>query len=277
MDVRTRIGSYLCLLVAVSATGCETLRGTRADRVVTQPSVGTPRPDPTQPLQPWPGQAPTAPTGPGQGPAPGAPTQLPPISQPPGDVSHSEGIGGGLVVAASGANPLGTPVGTPSNAQQPGAPLAQPRPVSQNAPGAPNGQPPTMTPPVNPSGYAAGDPHLRIAPTVSGGRWGLNPNETPADKLLELTRNLESAMAQNRDLVARIKELETLGTGREQSLAEAARELDAVNAQAARIRSELQAQVTFLQNKIEDLENEQIEFLKAAIKVLERRAPLGGK
>jgi len=134
-----------------------------------------------------------------------------------------------------------------------------------------------MVPPVAPSGYAAGDPHLRIAPSVSGGRWGLNPNETPADRLLELTRNLESALAQNRDLVARIKELESQGTGREQSLAEAARELDAVNAQAARVRTALEAQVTALQNKIADLEDDEIAFLKAAIKVLERRAPLGGK
>ncbi|QJW94393.1 hypothetical protein [Frigoriglobus tundricola] len=134
-----------------------------------------------------------------------------------------------------------------------------------------------MMPPVNPSGYAAGDPHLRIAPSVSGGRWGLGPYETPAERLQDLTRNLDSAMEQNRTLSARIKELETQGTGREQALNEAARELDTVNAQAARTRAILEAQVTALQNKIADLEDDEIRFLNAAIKVLERRAPLGGK
>ncbi|QJW94394.1 hypothetical protein [Frigoriglobus tundricola] len=71
MDVRTRAGSYLCLLVAVLATGCETLRGARADRVAAPAPVGPTRADP---VQPGPGLGAPAPTGP----APVAPTQLPP-------------------------------------------------------------------------------------------------------------------------------------------------------------------------------------------------------
>jgi hypothetical protein len=237
----------LCLLVAVLATGCETLRGVRTDRVNT-------------PIQP-------------------RPIQPNPTPNDYRGTEQLDTIPGGTVVGAGGT---GAPQGLPAIPQMPapGAPLAQPRPVPPGwppgVPVPPNGQPPLMMPPVGVPGsapFASGDPHLRGTPTVAGGRWGLGPNEMPADRLLELTRNLDAALAQNRELLARIKELEALGVGREQALAEAVREIEALTAEAAKTRAALQAQVLALQGKIKTLEDEDIIFLRAVIDALGKLLP----
>jgi chromosome segregation ATPase len=130
-----------------------------------------------------------------------------------------------------------------------------------------------MSPPNNPNSptpFATTDPRQRIAPTVAGGRGNLGPGETAADRLLELTRNLENVLAQNREALARIKELETLGTSREQALAEAARERDALTAEATRTRAALQAQVLALQSQLKNLEDDDLAFLREAIKELNK-------
>ncbi len=240
----------LCLLVATSATGCGTLRGL----------LYTPRS--TTPFNPTDsGNANLAPNDPG-------------TSQP-------NTIPGGTVIATGG---VGGPVAPVGGKDEPPN-LAAPRPLPVTPPGwpgvpvPPNGQqpPPMMTPPGVPPGYTApnpaADPHLRISPTATGGRLNLGPYEVPADRVVELSKNLEVALAQNRDLLARIKELEALGVGREQALAEAVREIDAITAAGAKERSALQAQILALQGKIRQLEEEDIIFLRAVIEALGKLLP----
>jgi cell division protein FtsB len=148
-----------------------------------------------------------------------------------------------------------------------------PRPTS--APGDP--QQPVMMPPValpgSPQLPAKIDPHVRNTPTAAGGRLGLAPYEVPTDRVVELTLHLERLLAENRTLVARIKELETAGLSREQALAEAAREVESVTADAARTRAALQAQIVGLQGRVRQLEEEDIIFLRAVIDALSRLLP----
>jgi chromosome segregation ATPase len=117
------------------------------------------------------------------------------------------------------------------------------------------------------------DPHLRISPTVTGGRLNLGPGEVPTDRVVELSKQLEVLLAQNRDLLARIKELETLGVGREQALAEAMREIDTLTAASDKERAALQAQVLALQGRIKQLEEEDIIFLRAVLDALGKLLP----
>jgi hypothetical protein len=183
----------------------------------------------------------------------------------------------GTVVAAGGAavpaNPAAPQVPQP---MQPPGTLATPRPL----PPTPNGaqQPPMMTVPVAPPGThplhpnANADPHIRNTPTAAGGRLGLAPYEVPTDRVVELTLHLERLLAQNRDLHARIKELETAAIGREQVIDEAKREVDLLAPEAARARV-LQAQVAALQGKIRQMEEEDIAVLKAVIEALNKLFP----
>lgn len=156
--------------------------------------------------------------------------------------------------------PAATPT-PPANPQ----PLPQPRPWPSAAPG---------TPPSLPSGAIPfADPHLRGVPTVTGKHWELAPWETPADRLAELTAQLETVLAQNKALLARAKELETLGAGREQALVEAMREIDSVNAAAAQEKATLLAQVTALQKRLQQLEEDEIRFLEAVLEALRKLLP----
>jgi hypothetical protein len=117
------------------------------------------------------------------------------------------------------------------------------------------------------------DPHVRTTPTAAGGRLGLAPYEVPTDRIVELTLHLERLLGENRNLQARIKELEIAGVGREQALAEAAREVEATVAEAARTKAALQSQIVTLQGKIRQMEEEDIVFLKAVIEALGRLLP----
>ncbi len=115
--------------------------------------------------------------------------------------------------------------------------------------------------------------HVRTDPTVYGGRLNLGPYETPADRVIDLTRQLEAVAAQNRGLLGRIRELEALGAGREHALNEALREVQAAEEEIAKTRGTLAGQkseITALQEKIRQLEKEDIETLKLVIAALEK-------
>lgn len=134
--------------------------------------------------------------------------------------------------------------------------------------GQPVGQP--LGPP------RAADPHLRSDPTLYGGRLGLNPNEMPIEKVIDLSRQLEAAAAQNRVLLGRVRELEALGHTREQALQEAVRDVEAALAEVDRARGTLatqRAEIVTLQKKIQQMEQEDIETLKLMIAALEKLLP----
>lgn len=249
MDAQTPTRSSLCLLAvalaATLATGCETLRGFRSDPGVSRFPPGD--------------QAPAV------------------TDQFPTGTPASNAIPGGTVVGAGGvvAPQVVPPVQPPAQPQvQPPASLPQPRPFPA-PPGWPtgaNGQPMMMppAPPGNGGPTQFADPHIRLNPTVVGGRGQLAPWETPADRMVEISKHLEAALAQNRDLLARIKELETLGISREQALAEAMREIDAVTAAGVKQRATLQAQIDALQAQIKLMEQEDIVILELMVKALKK-------
>jgi hypothetical protein len=198
------------------------------------------------------------------------------------------------VVPAGGSVPPGSGAGAtqptylPQIPQVPGTgdptqPMQPPRPLPQSqALGQPRSVPPTengvsaaggpSAAPGSPLPYPPTDSHLRATPTVTGGRLELAPYEVPTDRVIDLTRQLEFGLAQNRDLLGRIKELETLGFGREQALAEAAREIELTAAEASRTRAALQAaqaQVIDLQDRLKRIEEEDVRLLLKVIEVLE--------
>jgi hypothetical protein len=125
--------------------------------------------------------------------------------------------------------------------------------------------------PVGPTAFA--DPHLRAFPTVTGDRLNLAPWEVPADRVVDLTRQLETLNAQNNVLLARIKELDAQAAGREQALSEAAREVEATTVAAAKERAALEAQAAALQDRIKRIEEDDIAFLRAAIEAVGRLLP----
>ncbi|VTR96390.1 unnamed protein product [Gemmata massiliana] len=278
MNRRYIILSGLFALAAVAA-GCTPLRGSRPDATVVPPPYGKSAfgsPDKSapggviqagakEPGEPIVGANKFELTGgqpvgyqsspPGQPLAQPRPTTLPPANLPP--VPGATGNGNG-----TGSAPPVTGPGAPGNPAAPGAPGGA-------APGGP-GAPGTFGTPGAPN------PNVLPAPTVYGKTWNLGPNEVPTDRVVELTRQLELVFQQNRELVARIKELETQGLKREQALVEAMREVEAAQAEVDKARGIISTQksdITALQEKIRQLEREDIEMLKLMIGALEKLLP----
>lgn len=175
------------------------------------------------------------------------------------------------VVAPAGGETPGTlppiPVPTQPSTTLPSLPMPQ-API--NPPGVPI---PAGGQPGGGFGLPPGDPHIRATPTVTGERLNLGPGELPADRVLAITSKLEQLLGQNRELVGRIKELESQAISREQALNEALREVDAASAEVLRAKSQMQAlqtQLAALQKKLQQMEEEDIRMLKAMIAALER-------
>jgi hypothetical protein len=174
----------------------------------------------------------------------------------------------GTVVGASGQLPA-IPMPVPQPMPQPQFPLNQPRPLPMPLPAAP-GAPGGFGTGFGGSGFA--DPTLRPVPTVSGARWDLGPNEQPLDRLIEVTKYLDAALAQNRELLARVRELEALGKTREQALNEAAREIDALSG-LAKERAALLAQVEELRARVKRIEDEDVKLFEELLRLLNDKFP----
>ena len=251
MTRRTIILSGLCAVAAV-ATGCMPLSGSR----------------------------------------PPAPVPPPLGKSTPASFDNGSGGSGGIV-QTGGYQPADPPAPgrtelaggqTVGAFQPPGAPAGQPLPAPRVTPAAP-GTPASGAPaPLGPNLMMPGDlplgPNYRTDPTWSGGKLALRPGEVPTDRVLELTRQLELALAQNRELSARIVELERQGAGREQALMEALREVAAAQEEVDKARGVISTQrseLVLLQDKIRQLEREDIELLRLVISALEKALPPGGK
>jgi hypothetical protein len=253
-------------LAAACGPGCETLSGVRAPAPAAAPDPAAAGADPSgrtvQAVGAWrsAGGPVVAAGGPAAVGADGTP--LPKIPQLPD--------AGGAVAPMSPPRQPTLPSQPPPGQLPQGQALAAPRSVQ------PGDCPPGGAGRGGPPGTAgAYDPHQRTTPTVTGARLELAPWEAPADRVVDLTRQIDIAQAQNRDLLARIKELEVLGREREQAVAEAAREIDALAPDAARARA-LQVQVAQLQARIGQLEAEDVALLKKVIELLQKLIGPGG-
>ncbi|MCS7270146.1 MAG: hypothetical protein NZ703_03590 [Gemmataceae bacterium] len=117
------------------------------------------------------------------------------------------------------------------------------------------------------------DPHQRNLPTVFGDRLELGPGENPLERVVELTRELETVTLHNRSLIDRLRQLEAQSQTREQALNEAVRQVEAATQEVNRARSQielLQNEVATLQAQIRQMEKEDVELLRAVIQALER-------
>ena len=138
---------------------------------------------------------------------------------------------------------------------------------------------PTDPPPVvqssPPSSWAAvfPDEHKRDTPTVKGERLSLNPMETGIDRAVELAKKIEQLQAENKALLARIALLEQNATAREEAIAESVREVEAATVEVIRARNELKAYraaVLTLKSQLRQMEQDEVETLKAIVAALEK-------
>lgn len=159
--------------------------------------------------------------------------------------------------------------------------LPAPRPTTAPSPAQSTAPAPLGPGLMMPGDVTGAGPNSRVDPTWSGGKLNLRPGEVPADRVFDLTRQLEVVLAQNRELSARIVELERQGAAREQALMEALREVEVAQAEVDKARGIISAQkseLALLQDKIRQMEREDIELLQLVIKALEKALPpAGGK
>jgi hypothetical protein len=259
-----------CWLAAALAGGCGLVRDFQTGSTLADPASGAQRAGDPLPggvalgvvpaggvVPPTGGMNPPAPTL-AQPPTVQQPPPAPPAQQPP---------------PASAAPPAPVPLPAPPQgpSQGPAAPTAC-APGSRGGPPGPVTLAAALAPPLGPP-RPLPDPHIRPVPTVVGGRLALGPGDVPADRVVELSIELDALLAQNRELLARIKDLEAAGAGREAALEEARREIDAVTASAAKTRAALEEQAAALQAKLRQLEDDDVAFLRAALEALGRLLP----
>ncbi|MBX9625103.1 MAG: hypothetical protein K2X82_14955, partial [Gemmataceae bacterium] len=153
------------------------------------------------------------------------------------------------------------PAGPPGQPPQPGPTAGGP------------GQPPTPPPDWSGAGMAPYGPHVRETPTATGARLGLGPQDVPAERVVELSTQLQAAAFENKALIARIRELDAVAHGREVSLVEAVREVEAASGEVAKARAELaalRAEVAAARDRLRQIEKEDVETLRAVIAGLEK-------
>jgi SMC interacting uncharacterized protein involved in chromosome segregation len=115
--------------------------------------------------------------------------------------------------------------------------------------------------------------HLRATPTAVGGRLELAPWEIPAERVVELTKQIDTLNALNQTLMYRIRELEAISKTREQSLTEAVRDVEKSDEDLARLRSALQLtreDASLLRARILAIEKEDVDTYRQMISALER-------
>jgi hypothetical protein len=173
---------------------------------------------------------------------------------------------------------LALPIPKPSEATQPAdsAPpldiLPPPLPDGQSGtPPSPGKQIPTVRFPGVPV-----EPNTPRTQTTTVAKQNTAPAEVPADRVVDLTQRLATALAQNKELLAKIRELEAAGVKREQALAEALREVETASAEVAKTRATilaLRTEVTALQKTVQQMEKDDVEILRMVIKALEKQLP----
>ncbi|MDB5312206.1 MAG: hypothetical protein JWO38_6408 [Gemmataceae bacterium] len=284
MGARALFRSGICVLAALAA-GCVETRADR-DRLLFRLPGSSARlvKSGGQPTDNTPPGAADPARGTGSAPGPGgevSPTytgQVPAGAMPAG--LSGAGQPGTGAVPAGGLPPGQTPPGPILPGPPPVLPLPNPVPGAQPVPpgswpGVP-GSPPGVSP--GPGASTGGPPapfgpHVRGAPTAAGALLNLGPGEIPADRVVELAKQVEAAAIENRALVGRIKDLEAVAVGREQALAETLREVESASAEVTRARADLQSlrkELAGLKDRLEQVEKEDVETLRAVIAALEK-------
>lgn|GEM_PF-5402073 len=157
----------------------------------------------------------------------------------------------------------------------PSIPLPQPASLPLTQPGSfpvPMSGPTTSLPPISLPNYSA-NPHQRSMPTATGAALNLGPNQQPLDRALDLVKRIEDLFAENQQLIARIKQLESQAETREQALTEAMREVETAAAEVLKTKLDMQAlrkEVLLLQERVKAAEQNELDTLRAVIMALDK-------
>ena len=268
MDVQAVLRLGLCALAAALSAGCLGTRTDGSGRPFFMPFsnlTGTSDKSATTSTDNATTTFGSKPSAGGVAPAGGLMMPLSPAGQPPGPMLPPQ--------PPSGTQPAGpTGTGPPSGSSSPGGAAL---------PGNPSTGGTAMQGTWMGGTSAPFGPHVRTAPTATGSLLNLGPGEIAADRVVELAKLLEAAGVENRALVGRIRDLEASGIGREQALTEALREVEAASAEVGRARADLavlRKEIVALKDRLEQVEKEDVETLKAVIAALDKLvqgAPLG--
>jgi chromosome segregation ATPase len=112
----------------------------------------------------------------------------------------------------------------------------------------------------------------RTKPTVTGSQLNLKPDETAAERALELTHKLTAAEEEKKALTMRVQQLETSLDEKDKALVQVAKEVQAASEEIARSREELQRwkqQVTALREKLGGAEKDNLATLQSIVSYLE--------
>jgi len=136
--------------------------------------------------------------------------------------------------------------------------------------------PPAPPAPPAPPPSAAAVPEAALGrnkPTVTGSQLNLKPDESAAQRALELTKRLEAVEEERKSLSMRVQQLENSLEEKDKALAQASREMQAAGEELAHARDELQRwkQLTVaLRDKLGGAEKENLATLQSIVSCLEQ-------
>jgi chromosome segregation ATPase len=134
--------------------------------------------------------------------------------------------------------------------------------------GAPARQPPAAVAAVPDQALAT----ARNKPTVTGSQLNLKPDETAAERALELTHKLSAAEEEKKTLTMRVQQLEVSLDEKDKALAQVSKEVQAASEEMVRAREELQRwkqQVAMLRDKLGGAEKDNLATLQSIVSYLE--------
>jgi hypothetical protein len=192
---------------------------------------------------------------------PASGTHLLPVPQP---VPQAVPVPNPVDLAHTASSSVATPISIPS------VPSANGQPVTATMP--------IVVPHAITTSVVSGT--VRTMPTVLGGALQLGPNDNPLDRMLDLTKQIESRDMENHVLQSRIKSLEATAASRETSLNESLREVETTTSEVAKARNDLatlRKEIQSLKVKLSQAEKDEIETLKLIVEALEKVLQADGK
>jgi hypothetical protein len=116
-------------------------------------------------------------------------------------------------------------------------------------------------------------------PPITGGQLGLKPDESAAQRALELAQKLNSAEEEKRSLSVRVHQLEEALDAKDKALAKVTREVQTAGDEVKQAREELQQwrpQMAALREKLKSAEKENLATLRSIVSALEDGLAPGG-
>ncbi len=113
----------------------------------------------------------------------------------------------------------------------------------------------------------------RTKPTVTGSQLNLKPDETAAERALDLTHKLTAVEDEKKTLGMRVQQLEASLEEKDKALAQISKEVQAASEEIARSREELQRwkqQAAALRDKLGGAEKDNLATLQSIVSYLER-------